>query len=176
MHSMLGACDGGAPMSLICDPAEHGQTSDAFRARPNMLRLRLLVLSLGGKFTKTSVKGGGNMSAYTVVKDDGKTLVTTIINPNDAAETGGNPLTLTTPKGFSVDEASQVYGPSNGAKNATHVVLSNPLPVKVPYSGPKKTASAVADEKVLNIDPAAISAWQIHLFRMPSWIPKSLAI
>lgn len=25
MHSMLGICKGGAPMSLICDPADHGQ-------------------------------------------------------------------------------------------------------------------------------------------------------
>lgn len=160
MHSMLGACEGGAPMSLICDPAEHGQTSENFKPRPNMLGLRLLAPSIGGKFTKTSVKGGGNMSAYTVVKDDGKTLVTTVINANDAADSGGNPLSMTMPKGFSVDEASQVYGPSNDAKSATQVIPSNPLPDKIPYSGPKKTASAEAeaDENVLNIDLAASSA------------------
>lgn len=157
MHSMLGACEGGAPMSLICETADHGQTSDTFQARPNMLGLRLLAPSIGGKFTNTSVRGGGNMSAYTVVKDDGKTLVTTIINAN-AAESGGNPLTLTMPKGFSVDEASQVYGPSNDANNATQVIPSNPLPDEVPYSGPKKTASADADESVLNIDLVASSA------------------
>ena len=27
MHSMLGACQGGAPMSLVCDPADHGTRS-----------------------------------------------------------------------------------------------------------------------------------------------------
>lgn len=118
MHSMLGSCEGGAPISLICDPADHGQRSDTFQARPNMLGLRLLVPSIGGEFTKTSLTGSGNMSAYTVVKDDGKTLVTTIINANDAAEFGGNPVTLSMPDGFSVDEASQVYGPSNDAKSA----------------------------------------------------------
>lgn len=145
-------------MSLICDPADHGQTSDTFQTRPNMLGLRLLVPSIGGEFTKTSVKGGGNMSAYTVVKDDGETLVTTIINANDAANTGGNPLTLTMPKGFSVDEASQVYGPSNEAKRATQVIPANPLPDKVPYSGPKQTANADSKDNELNIDLTASSA------------------
>lgn len=158
MHSMLGACNGGAPMSLICDPADHGQRSDTFVPRPNMLGLRLLVPSIGGTFTRTTVKGGGNMSAYTVSKDDGKTLVTTIINANDAAEVGGNPVSLNMPKGFSVDKASQVYGPSNDAKSATKVIPSNPLPEKVPYSGPKKTDSASAsaspgaEDSGLNID------------------------
>jgi hypothetical protein len=52
MHSMLGACNGGAPMSLICDPADHGHRSNEFQVRPNMLGLRLLVPSLGGHFTR----------------------------------------------------------------------------------------------------------------------------
>jgi hypothetical protein len=135
MHSMLGACRGGAPMSLICDPADHGQRSNAFEARPNMLGLRLLVPSLGGDFTKSVVKGGGNMTAYTVVKDDGKTLVTTVINANDADSVGGNPATLAVPSGFEVDSASQVYGASNDVKSATQVVPANPLPTDVPFSG-----------------------------------------
>lgn len=158
MHSMLGTCNGGAPMSLVCDPADHGQRSDTFVPRPNMLGLRLVVPSTGGTFTKTSVKGGGNMSAYTVSKDNGKTLVTTIINANDADEVGGNPVSLNMPKGFSVDKASQVYGPSNDAKSATQVIPSNPLPDTIPYSGPKKTGSASAsaspgaEDSELNID------------------------
>lgn len=163
MHSMLGACSGGAPMSLICDPAGHGQTSENFEPRPNMLGLRLLAPSVGGTFTKTSVNGGGNMSAYTVSKDDGETLVTTVINANDAAEVGGNPVSLNLPKGFSVDKASQVYGPSNDAKSATQVIPSNPLPDTIPYSGPKKTGSASAsaspgaEDSELNIDIAGSS-------------------
>jgi hypothetical protein len=135
MHSMLGACKGGAPMSLICDPADRGSRSDEFQVRPNMLGLRLLVPSVGGEFTSTSVDGGGNMSAYTVSKDDGRTLVTTVINANDAASVGGNPVTLEMPSGFSVDRATQVYGASNTVKNATEVVPANPLPADVPFSG-----------------------------------------
>ena len=135
MHSMLGACNGGAPMSLICDPADHGDRSNSFQVRPNMLGLRLLVPSVGGHFTKTSVAGGGNMSAYSVVKNDGRTLVTTVINANDAAKVGGNPVTVSMPSGFSVSSASQVYGASNEVKSATQVVPANPLPDEVPFSG-----------------------------------------
>lgn len=142
MHSMLGACNGGAPMSLICDPADHGDRSKEFQVRPNMLGLRLLVPSLGGHFTRTSVSGGGNMSAYTVVKNDGRKLVTTVINANDAASVGGNPVTLAMPSGFSVSSASQVYGASNDVKNATQVVSANPLPADVPFSGEGASASA----------------------------------
>ena len=121
-------------MSLICDPADHGDRSKEFQVRPNMLGLRLLVPSLGGHFTRTSVSGGGNISAYTVVKN-GRTLVTTVINANDAAKVGGNPVTVSMPSGFSVSSASQVYGASNEVKSATQVVPSNPLPDEVPFSG-----------------------------------------
>lgn len=170
MHSMLGACDGGAPMSLVCDPADHGQRSDEFRVRPNMLGLRLLVPSVGGHFTKTSVSGGGNMSAYTVVKNDGRTLVTTVINANDAASVGGNPVTLSMPEGFAVDEATQVYGASNDVKSATQVVPVNPLPTDAPFSGDgaggasesggassSGTPSGAADVGKLRIDLAGSS-------------------
>jgi hypothetical protein len=143
MHSMLGACNGGAPMSLICDPADHGQRSDAFEVRPNMLGLRLLVPSLGGHFTESTVTGGGNMSAYTVVKNDGRTLVTTVINANDAAKVGGNPVTLAMPDGFAVDSsATQVFGASNDVKSATQVVPANPLPADVPFSGEEPTGAS----------------------------------
>ena len=100
-----------------------------------MLGLRLLVPSVGGEFTRTAVDGGGNMSAYTVSKDGGRTLVTTVINANDAEKVGGNPVTLSMPSGFSVSLASQVYGESNDVKNATQVVPTNPLPDEVPFSG-----------------------------------------
>ena len=142
MHSMLGACNGGAPMSLICDPADHGDRSKEFQVRPNMLGLRLLVPSVGGEFTSTDVTGGGNMSAYTVSKDGGRTLVTTVINANDAASVGGNPVTLSMPSGFTVSSASQVYGASNDVKSATQVVPANPLPDSVPFSGDGASAGA----------------------------------
>lgn len=128
-----------------------------------MAAMRLLVPSVGGTFTKTSVKGGGNMSVYTVSKDSGTTLVTTVINANDAAESGGNPVTLDMPKGFSVEGATQVYGPSNEAKSATSVIPYNPLPKKVPYSGPTATSStgassaSDADDSELKMDIAASS-------------------
>ncbi|WP_246490582.1 hypothetical protein [Brevibacterium oceani] len=175
MHSMLGACNGGAPMSLICDPADHGDRSNSFQVRPNMLGLRLLAPSVGGEFTRSSVSGGGNISAYTVVKNDGRTLVTTVINANDAASVGGNPVTLSMPSGFAVDSASQVYGASNDVKSATQVVPANPLSAEVPFSGdgdgagasvsagasssasPSDGAGGVADDGTLRMDLAGSS-------------------
>lgn len=160
-------------MSLICDPADHGDRSNSFQARPNMLGLRLLAPSVGGEFTSTSVSGGGNLSAYTVVKDDGRTLVTTVINANDAADVGGNPVTVSMPSGFAVDRVSQVYGASNDAKSATQVVPANPLPDDVPFSGdevgasvsagasssasPSDGAGGVADDGTLRMDLAGSS-------------------
>lgn len=160
LHSMLGACEGGAPMSLVCDPADHGTQSDTFQGRPHLAAMRLLVPSIGGTFTKTAVKGGGNMNAYTVTKNEGETLVTTVINANDAAKSGGNPVSLQMPKGFSVEKATQIHGPSNEAKNATSVIPANRLPDDIPYSGATKTASADvgAESNELNIDLAASSA------------------
>lgn len=161
MHSMLGACEGGAPMSLVCDPADHGTQSDTFQGRPHLAAMRLLVPSTGGTFTKTAVEGGGNMSAYTVVKNDGETLVTTVINANDAAKSGGNPVSLQMPKGFAVAKATQIHGPSNEAKNATSVIPAHRLPDDIPYSGATKTASGSASadsgDSELNIDLAASS-------------------
>lgn len=161
MHSMLGACEGGAPMSLVCDPADHGTRSDTFQGRTHLAAMRLLVPSTGGTFTKTAVKGGGNMSAYTVRKNEGETLVTTVINANDAAKSGGNPVSFQMPKGFSVERASQIYGPSNEAKNATSVIPANRLPDDIPYSGATKTASGSASadtgDSELNIDLATSS-------------------
>ncbi|AZL04623.1 hypothetical protein CXR24_02660 [Brevibacterium aurantiacum] len=164
MHSMLGACDGGAPMSLVCDPADHGQRSDEFRVRPNMFGLRVLVPSLGGHFTKSG-KGGGNMSAYTVVKNDGGTLVTTVINANNAASVGGNPVTLSMPEGFAVDEATQVYGASNDVKGATQVVPANPLPTDVPFSGkePAGASSAASSASAAPNDGAGDGTLRIDL-------------
>lgn len=109
-----------------------------------MLGLRLLVPSVGGHFTKSTVKGGGNMSAYTVVKNDGRTLVTTVINANDAAKVGGNPVTLSMPSGFEVDKATQVFGTSNDVKSATQVVPANPLPADVPFSGKEPAAASAS--------------------------------
>lgn len=86
-------------MSLVCDPADHGQRSSEFQVRPNMLGVRLFVPRLGGELTRTDVAGGGNMSAYSVVKNDGRTLVTMVINAYDAASVGGNPVTLSMPSG-----------------------------------------------------------------------------
>ncbi len=157
MHSMLGACLGGAPMSLVCDPADHGTTSSTFTGRPHYSALRLLVPSTGGSFLGTAVKGGGNMSAYTVSKNDGNTLVTTIVNANDAKTSGGNPVTLTAPPGYRVAEAAQIHAPSNEAKSVTAVHPSTPLSKSVPYSGPARPSD---DPKTteFDIDLAASSA------------------
>src|SRR5699024_8248313 len=77
-----------------------------------------------------------------VSKDEGRTLVTTVLNANDAASVGGNPVTLSMPEGFAVDSASQADGASNDGKSATQGVPATPLPAEVPCSGAGGAAAA----------------------------------
>lgn len=137
MHSMLGSCSSGAPMSTVCDPeggAGAGAGEYQFEARDNFTAMQVIAPTVGGTLLKTAVKGGDNMRAYTTV--DGSRLVTVIINNNDAAKTGGNPVTLTAPRGFVPVTAGQLAGVANDTTTPARVVPQRELPDKLPYSGP----------------------------------------
>src|SRR5699024_3152198 len=121
MHSMLGACKGGAPMSLICDPADRGEQSKEFQVRPNLLALRVRV-------PPAAVTGGGHLSAATVRKDGARARRTAVISANDAARVGGTRLAVATPSGVGASPAPEVYGESSDVKRDTEVGPASPRP------------------------------------------------
>ncbi|WP_349829282.1 hypothetical protein [Brevibacterium litoralis] len=133
MHSMLGSCESGADMSVVCS-----DESDSVEGRVNHHALRLAAASVGGEFLETSVWDGaehaaaenatpqmtgfGGMYAYAVrgadrVPDDALTV--TVVNMNDSEEAGGSRTTIDVPEGYVAQEAAQVAGPSIEAVEET---------------------------------------------------------
>ncbi|GAA2013708.1 hypothetical protein [Brevibacterium samyangense] len=123
MHSMLGPCDTGATMSVVCSAV--GETegsgdsggSGEVREQVNHPALELASLSVGGSVLGTEDTGGGNLRSYAVEKDDA--IVVTVVNNNDAAESRGNPVSISVPEGYRATEAAQIHGPANDAENST---------------------------------------------------------
>ena len=152
MHSMLGSCDTGAPMSTVCDPSKEAKSeagsgagldpqtwADAndgqyqFQARDNFLAMQTISPTVGGKFVDTKVSGSDNMRAYTTTKGD--TTVTVIINNNDASKNGGNPVTIKMPEGYVPVSAGQLAGKENNTQDRARHTPQRKLPKELPYSG-----------------------------------------
>ncbi|TLK48791.1 hypothetical protein [Glutamicibacter sp. V16R2B1] len=125
MHSMLGACRGGAPMSVICSSKGTGtQGSGKILPQPSYQAMRIARVSAGGKFLVTKVTGDERLRAYAIEDRNGNILVT-IVNKNDAAKSSANSVTVNVPKEYHAARATQVYGVSNGVVNGSeHVDLS----------------------------------------------------
>jgi hypothetical protein len=124
MHSMLGACKGGAPMSVICSTEGDGENGEGeLVGQPNYEAMRLAGLSVAGQFLETSLEGGGNMYAYALDADSpapgDEEIMVTVINNNDMRDTGGNEVTIEVPEGYTASRAAQIYAPSNDAYNET---------------------------------------------------------
>lgn len=140
MHSMLGPCRGGAPMSLVCAVDEG---SSAIVGQNNHAALRLAAMSVGGDFV--SVDGvRDDLRAYAVHVDPSDRIVLTLVNNSDAAEVDATPVTVDVPEGFEAVEASQVSG-----ERLTEPVVSDylqplPLPEVLPYSGSGESSSGIA--------------------------------
>ena len=169
MHSMLGSCEKGAPMSTVCDPskeaksgagagagldpqtwADHGDGQYYFSARDNFLAMQTISPTVGGEFLDTKLSGGDNMRAYTTTKDD--TTVTVIINNNDASKTGGNPVTMKMPKGYTPISAGQLAGNENNTQARARHTPQRKLPTALPYSGPDNDKPAPSNQ------PSAVDA------------------
>ena len=163
MHSMLGSCDKGAPMSTVCDPSKEAKsgagagagldpqtwahTNDGqyqFQARDNFLAMQTISLTVGGEFLDTKLAGGDNMRAYTTTKGD--TTVTVIINNNDAASSGGNPVTIKMPDEYAPVSAGQLAGKENNTQGRARHTPQRKLPTALPYSGPENDNASEGKE------------------------------
>lgn len=142
MHSMLGRCQGGAPMSPICDPARTNAPSDTFSPRVNFSGLRAAVPSVGGDFHEVTVDGE-RLRAYAVKKDE--RFVVTVVNIDDGADVAGRPLTIEVPDGYAATRAAQVTAASNDAVDETAVIPTAPLPDALPFSGERWTAEPTTE-------------------------------
>lgn len=122
MHSMLGACVGGAPMSVVCSAEGDGeQGAGEILGQPNHSAMKLARLSVGGTFVETSA-GGNGIQSYAVKGADhhgDDALAVTVVNTNDMANVGGNRVTVEVPDGYVADQAAQIYAPSNAAVSET---------------------------------------------------------
>ena len=151
MHSMLGACRGGAPMSVVCSAEGTGSDGEGqVLAQPNYLAMRLASLSIGSQFMSTEISGDKNITAYAVKAKNGSILLT-VINKNDAAKMSKNPLTVNVPQGYRATGAAQIYAPGNGAVEKTQLRAEAPFAAK--GSGVRKNATGK-----LQLDVAASSA------------------
>lgn len=117
MHSMLGACKGGAPMSVVCSAEGTGEDGDGeVLTQPNFLGLRLTEIGAGVTFHEVAVSGS-DAYAY-AVRTEGSYIVT-IVNNADAAQYGSREVTVTVPEGFTAERAAQIHAPSNAAQSET---------------------------------------------------------
>lgn len=148
MHSMLGQCLGGAPMSVVCTTETD---AEAIVGRNNHAALRLAAMSANGDFV-TADGGGDDLRTYAVHHESADRLVVTVVNTADAADVDATPVSIDVPDGYEPTQASQVTG-----ENLTEPMVSDyrrplPLPQDLPYSGE-------ADESAdLEVDVDASSA------------------
>ncbi|WP_404286759.1 hypothetical protein [Glutamicibacter arilaitensis] len=155
MHSMLGACRGGAPMSVVCSAEGSGEKgAGEVLAQPNYLAMRLARLSIGSQFMKTKLAGDKNLQSYAVKAKNGRVLVT-VVNKNDAAKKSKNPVTVNVPQGYKATRAAQIHAPKNGAVEATELTPLAPFATK--GSGVAKNATGK-----LQLDLAASTATTIE--------------
>lgn len=148
MHSSLDDCESGPPMSTVCaggagSGAGGGVGADGFTVRDNFRAMQVVSPTVGGDFVPAELEGGGNMRVYATVEGD--SLVTVIINDNDASSTGGNPVTLKVPAGFTPVSASQLAGQSNTTTTPGTFLPQLPLPAGLPFTSPTPTGAGSTD-------------------------------
>lgn len=155
MHSMLGACRGGAPMSVLCSAEGTGARGEGeLLAQPNYLAMRLTQISSGGHFLKVSASGDSNLRSYAVRSENG-TISVTIVNKNNAAGHSFNPVEINVPKGYRATRAAQLHGPDNESIEDTELAI--PAPISVKSNGVKKNTDGH-----LQIELAASTATTIE--------------
>ena len=163
MHSMLGPCLGGAPMSLVCEAEDDPA---AIVGQNNHAALRLAAMSANGDFI-TADGGRDDLRAYAVHDESADRVIVTVVSTANAADIDATPVSIEVPERYAATEASQV-----SAENLTEPMVSDylqplPLPGDLPYSHEGDAASD------LEIDVDASSATVFVFERTPSASPTA---
>ena len=151
MHSMLGPCEGGAPMSVVC---ARGEDSSEIVGRGNHAALRLASMSTEGAFVHTESSSDG-LRAYAVTQGDEDRLVVTLVNTADAASTDATPLDLQVPDGYSAVTAAQVSAETLTDVSAHRFQPETPLPATLPQSSARTAPTGDDDEISFDLDASS---------------------
>lgn len=118
MHSALQACQGGPPMSVVCDRDKDAATPN-LRGQSNYLGLLFAAQAREGEMRQVRVSGSADVFGYAIDHDDGTDLV--LVNmgdPGTAAPLAINGLDAATVR------ASWLTGPRMGATEVSLTPLS----------------------------------------------------
>jgi hypothetical protein len=146
-HSMLGACDGGAPMSPVCASGTVDAPGEVIEGRSNFLALMLLSWVPDGQVLTPTVSGDGSVMVHGVYGDDGS-LTYVIVDMRDPSATDAlAPVSLHAPEGLGAD-APAAWTPDSGSQlasdalDSTESTLPAMAPVQAELAGSTLTADA----------------------------------
>ena len=149
MHSMLGPCAGGAPMSVVCSRDEG---SAEIIGQNNHAAMRLAAMSVGGDFLEVDGATEG-MRVHAVQRNDGDQIVVTLVNVLDAAEVDASPVSITVPQGYEATQASQVTADDLTSATTSDYQPALPLSAELPgAASPSGTVEPESDEHTIALD------------------------
>lgn len=130
MHSMLGPCLGGAPMSVVCEAEDDPA---AIVGQNNHAALRLASMSANGDFI--SADGGrDDLRVHAVHEESADRVILTVVNTADAEDVDATPASFDVPDGYAPTAASQVSGETLTDPMVSDYMEPLPLPDDLPYS------------------------------------------
>lgn len=125
MHSMLGPCAGGAPMSAVCTHGRNDPSHEFIVGQGNYLALLFVAQLREGPITPLEVSSDPNVFGYAVTDDTGTDVV--VVNLHDPATDGAAPVTLEVPGDWSAVEAAQLRGKDLAERNGSQYLQASPI-------------------------------------------------
>lgn len=145
-HSMLGACDGGAPMSPVCANGSYNDPGEVIEGRSNFLSLMLLSWVPDGQVLDPTVSGDGTVMVHAVAGHDGSLTYVIVDLRDPAAADAPVPVELNVPTGLGADAAG-AWSPTLGSQLASDALDSteSTLPAMAPVTGDLASQTLTAD-------------------------------
>lgn len=120
LHSMIDACQGGAPMSAVCHDGKLGEQDPDVFGEVGYLGLLFASQLSAGELIPVMVSGSDQVYAYAVRHTEGLDVV--VINRQDPQTVGAAALDITLNSDARVVAASQLGGATFAQKGATQLV------------------------------------------------------
>ncbi|MFD2759277.1 hypothetical protein [Gulosibacter faecalis] len=150
-HSMLGACDGGAPMSPVCATGNVNDPGELIQGRTSYLALMQLSWIPAGHLLTPTVSGNGETTVHAVAGDDGS-LTFVIVDLRDPADGGDAvPVEISAPTGLDGgSDAPTAWAPESGStlSGASLDATASSLPAMAPVESKLAQLTLTADSPV----------------------------